>query len=297
MKTAPGLKLTPERLRNLKVLKPTGLFASSFDLQILRAVFKWKVLPRFLIKSMFRKGENEKTFEKKLERLVTKGLIQRVDHIGKIRFYQMTEQGFLRFRQGLDGFQEEGFASENIWHDFLTMALQFGLWSAAKPNEVEIVTEQEMRRFYRAELPYWLPSIELHRPDGFTKFQCSKGKSILSFEVEISRKANDRYDPVCQYYQKNTDIDFVIWLMRDTALMKLVKERILLSGDDLDRHGFILLDDFKTNFWNAQVLMHQKESKKFVTLMSDYVRLPVETTSEICRQNVSLTFLKALSSN
>ena len=254
-------------------------------------------MPRFLIKSIFRRSESEKTFEKRLERLAKKGLLQRVDHLGTARFFQLTAQGFLRFRQGLDGFQEEGFASENLWHDFLSLALQLGLWSAAKPNSVEIVTEQEIRRFYRSEMPYWLPSTELHRSDGFTRFNNSLGYSIFSFEVEISRKATDRYDPVCQYYQKNTDIDLVVWLIRDSTLMKIIQERILLSADSLDRHAFILLEDFKTNFWNAKILMHQKGSIKFIDLMSERVGLPIESISEACRDNLTLNFVKILSSN
>lgn len=245
---------------------------------------------------MFWKSGSEKTFEKKLERLVTKGLLQRVEHIGRIRFFQLTHQGFLRFRQGLDGFREEGFASESLWHDFLTLALQLGLWSAARPSGVEIVTEQDIRRFYRNELPYWLPSTELHRSDGFTRFKGSSEHKIVSFEVEISRKAVDRYDPVCQYYQKNTDIDLVVWLIRDLTLMKVIQERIILSADSLNRHGFILLEDFKTNFWDAEVLMHQKGSIKFVNLMSELVSLPVETISEACRENLTLNFEKILSS-
>ncbi len=246
---------------------------------------------------MFWKSGNEKTFEKKLERLVTKGLLQRVDHIGRIRFFQLTHQGFLRFRQGLDGFREEGFASENLWHDFLTLSLQLGLWSAARPSGVEIVTEQDIRRFYRNELPHWLPSTELHRSDGLTRFKRGSEYKIVSFEVEISRKAVDRYDPVCQYYQKNTDIDFVVWMIRDSTLMKVIQERIILSADSLNRHGFILVEDFKTKFWDAAVLMHQKGSVKFVDLMSDLVSLPVETISETCRESITLNFEKMLSSN
>lgn len=273
------------------------MYATKFDLQILTAVFKWKILPRFLIKYLFWKDGKEKTFEKKLERLVTKGLLQRVDHLGKFRFFQLTQQGFLRFRQGLDGFQEEGFASENLWHDFLAMSLQFGLWAAAKPRTVEIVTEQDMRRFCREEMPYWLPSTELHRPDGFTRFQNSNVKKIISYEVEISRKSAERYDPICQYYQKNNDIDLVVWLIRDQTLMKQVQERILLSDDSLDRHAFILLEDFQACFWSAKVLLHQKDSITFVELMSKLVGLPIELVSNTCRDDIKMNFLKTLSSS
>lgn len=253
-------------------------------MKILALVFKWKVAPPFLLKASFMRGEKEKTFEKRIERLVRKGLLKRISHIGILKFLQLTDAGFLRFKQGLDGFKEEGFASESVWHDFLTSALQLGLWCSAKPDNVEIVSEQEMRRFYQKELPYWLPKIDGHRPDGITRFKNLNQSKVVAFEVEISQKSSDRYGPVFQFYNSNPEIDLVIWLVKNKSLKKMLIENIRHLNDvGQEKHAFILLDEFKTSFWDANVDLGQKSPIKYVELMSQLCQKDVISVSEACR--------------
>lgn len=275
------------------VKKPTGEFASVFDLKVLAFIFKWKISPNFVLKAQLKRDEKNKTFEKRIDRLVHKGLLQRADHLGKVRLFQLTDAGFLRFRQGIDGFKEEGFASESLGHDFITLALQLGLWASAKPKRIDIVSEQELRRFYYKELPSWLPRIEGHRPDGITRFKHPNGSRIIAYEVEISQKAHERYLPVMQYYNSCSDIDLVVWLVKNQSLRRVITESIkMVNTNSLSKHAFILLDNFKTSYWDAMVEFDQKPSCTYVELMSELCRNDVEPLSEACRQTLFSDFLK-----
>ncbi len=209
---------------------------------------------------------------------------------GRVGLYRLTDAGFLRFKQGLDGFKEEGFRSESIGHDLLTLALQLGPWVYAKPKAVEIVSEQELRRYYRKELPRWVPKTETHRPDGFSCFRSENGKSIVAFEVEINSKQSDRYNPVFQYYSKESSIEKVIWLVKNKGLKSLLIEKCTyVDNSSLKKHHFILLEDFKTKFWSAVVTSDQKSPATFESLMYGMCLSEVQGVSNICPEGRELS--------
>ena len=256
-------------IQNLQFENPTGAYANDKELKILGLVFKWKIIPLFILSAHLLRGENPLTFKKRVYRLVEKGLLKKVKHLGDLVFFQLTKAGFLRFRQGLDGLKEDGFASEAIRHDFLSMALQLGPWAMTKPRSVEIVSEQELRRFIFNELPSWLPTIDTHRPDGFTQFKKNNRSRVFAFEIEINSKPSDRYGSTFQYYNKHRDIDLVIWLVKNKGLKKILIDNCLhVDERDISKHAFILLDDFKSSFWDAKIEVGQKTPISFVSMMS-----------------------------
>lgn len=264
---------------------------------MLAFVFKWKVAPLFALKAQLKRGEKDKTFEKRIERLVRKGLLQRVAHLGQVRLLQLTDAGFLRFRQGIDGFKEEGFASESLGHDFITLALQFGIFVSAKPKAIDIVSEQEMRRFQYKELPAWMPKIDGHRPDGITRFKHVNETQIIAYEVEVSSKEHERYLPVMQYYNSRKDISFVIWLVKNQSLKRIIIESArMVNPSSLSKHAFILLDDFKSSYWDAMVEIDQKTSTSYVGLMSQLARQDISLVSEQCRTTTFSDFQRLSSS-
>jgi len=280
------------------VSRPTGLYANPKDLQILRTIFKWKVLPPSTLRYLLAQNENPKTFEKRLERLVHRKLLQKVEHVGVLRMLQLSEAGFLRFKNGVDYLKEDGFASEAIWHDFVTVALQLGIWAAAKPSCVDLVSEQELRRFYMQELPHWIPSCDIHRPDGFSRFKLPNGIRLVAYEVEISRKSADRYDSAAQFYATSSQVDSVIWLVKDEALMKTIQSKVQLNDSSMmDMHNFILFKTFQDKFWDAEFIDGQKRGQKLVEVMSEMSQAPVEHLSSVCRETLVSDFLKKLASN
>lgn len=279
----------------MQVETPTGLYASHSDLKIMALIFKWKIAPMFIIKASLHRGEKEQTFEKRVHRLVRRGLIQKVDHLGEFRFFQLTEKGFLRFKQTLDGLKEDGFASEAMGHDFLSLAMQLGAWAHAKPKSVEIVSEQEMRRFNVSELPSWLPSLDGHRPDGFTRFKHGNKSRILAYEIEINAKHSERYISVMQYYNRRSDIDLVLWLVKNNSHRKLIIDTcVYVDKVSLSKHAFILLDDFKSSHWDAMVEFDQKPPMKLGNLMYRFCQPDVQGPSALCLTTGVSDFLKYL---
>ena len=224
--------LTTKSISTKKILEiePNGGAVNTNELAILRLVFKWKVLPVSIIKGCLRKNESMDTFRRRVNRLIERGLLKRVVYIGRLTLIQLTEYGFTRMKNGIDGFKEDGFSSEALWHDFLSAALQLGPLAPLKSKNFEIVTEQEMRRFFKRDLPSWLPDIDSHRPDGFSKFKFKDRNKILAYEVEISTKSPDRYDSVAQYYARLVQVECVVWLVKNSAAVDTIQKSLLRYG-------------------------------------------------------------------
>lgn len=274
---------------------PNGGFVNEVELQILRLVFKWKVLSFSIIRLSLRNGENENTFKQRVNRLVRKGFLRRIKYLGKLTLLSLTDFGFLRMKNGLDGFKEEGFASEAVWHDFLSVALQLGPLAACKVNNFETVSEQQIRRFFLKDLPYWIPNIDSHRPDGFTRLKQNGKFKIIAYEVEISVKTSDRYDAVCQYYARSNQINHVVWLVKNQSHLNLIQNSILRFDETgLSKHSFILLNDFIENFWLAKAYTGQQSSGSFVDLMYFLGISEISTVYSACTETAVSDFLKEL---
>lgn len=280
---------------NITTQKPHGGFVNEKELQILKLVFKWKVLSFSIIKMCLLKNENEHTFKQRVNRLVQKGYLQRIDYIGKLILYQLTEFGFLRMKNGIDGFKEEGFASEALWHDFVSVAFQLGVFASVNSKNVEIVTEQQLRRFQRKELPFWVPQVESHRPDGFTRFKSNNSIRIAAYEIETSVKTMDRYDSICQYYAKSADVDLIFWIVKNkTHYQAILKSILRIDASIATKHVFILMSDFASYFWEAKTFCGQEPGLPYVSMMSSKCILDISEMYQACIETSVPDFLKDL---
>lgn len=199
-------------------------------------------------------------------------------------------------KNGLDGIKEDGFASEALWHDYLTIALQLGRLATYKSQKIEIVTEQEMRRYLKTDLPYWVPNIDSHRPDGFTKFVTSENHNrIVAYEVEISTKTPERYDSVAQYYTKLPQVELVVWLVKNANATEIIQKALARHKEvRMSRHCFILLDDFISNFWEAKSYNGQQPPTNFVRVLSAACPTDVLSLSAPCPEDLLSDFLTNL---
>ena len=293
-KKANGKNSTSKKF-SAPIIRPNGQYANEKDLQILRSIFKWKILPASTCKLLCSPSENPRSFEKRIERLLTRRMLQRIDHIGKLRVLQLSQEGFIRFKNDIDGLKEDGYASELVWHDFLTVAFQLGIWAAGKPRGVDLITEQELRRYFKHDLPHWLPNVDSHRPDGFTRFKTDSSMRMMAYEVEMSRKTIDRYDSVAQYYSRTPQVEYILWLVKDPAIMTAIQKCV--TNDDSSRlgaHHFILFDDFKDKFWDAKFVAGHKRGTTLIQLMSECSGFNVEIMSEACRETVTVDFTKKI---
>jgi len=282
------------RNRENQVSKPIGAYLNKIDLQILKTVYMWKVIPPSILKTMLLPNEKDNNFSQRKLRLVKRNCLGQILLAGKLPLLQLGSDGLSRLKHEVDGIKEDGSASEAPWHDFLVVALQLGLWAAAKPKNIDFVTEQQMRRFNQTQLPRWIPDCSIHRPDGYTRFRERNRSSLIAYEVEISRKNMERYDSVCQFYAHAQDVTRVIWLVRDKSIMELIERRAALLSHGSSKHSFILLDDFKDQFWKAKFVSGQEPGLDLVKLMSSLCHLDIESLSSACHDTLVSDFRKKL---
>jgi hypothetical protein len=157
-----------------------------------------------------------------------------------------------------------------------------------------MITDQQMRRFEKSYLPKWIPDSTFHRPDGYTKFKCENKISLVAYEVELNRKSGDRYDSLCQFYASSKDITLVIWLVKNQSLMNFIINRASLLSDKTDKHCFILLDEFKTLFWDAKFVAGRETGRSLADVMSSLSQTDVNSLSKVCHETVVLDFQKKL---
>lgn len=272
-----------------------GFLANESDLRILRNLFKWKILPSTTCKQISLPNDKPKTFEKRIDRLLRRGMIQRLNHIGRLRLLQLTQDGFNRIRNDVDRLKEEGFLSESIWHDFMVLVFHLGFWAVSKPKTVDLVSEQELRRFYAQDLPYWVPRTDTHRPDGFTRLSSTRGSRILAIEVELSRKESDRYEFISQYYAENRNIDFILWLVKNKSMLDQIKNCVArVDSSRIDDHIFILFDEYADKLWKAKIVSGHKTGHDLIDLLSECHGFDVGTLSVLHGENTLLDFRKKI---
>ncbi len=296
LKTKRKKSTNSKRHKKRPMESPIGSYANNLELKILKTIFKWKLMPSSTLRWMLTPNEKRNSFNQRKIRMQDRNLIKHVNLGGKLSLYQLGADGFSRLKHELDGFKEDGFLSEAPWHDFVVMTLQLGLWLIGNPENVELISEQQMRRFEKSYLPYWVPDPALHRPDGYTRFKNGNDIKLVAYEVELSRKSADRYDSICQFYSKSQDVDLVIWLVRNKALMNFILKRAALFSESLGKHCFILMDEFKTSFWDSKFKSGQEGGRSLADLMSLLSHCDVTSLSLACHHSIVNDFRKMLTS-
>lgn len=174
----------------------------------------------------------------------------------KYQVWQLTKKGFDYIVDTLDvTLKENGYASENVFHDYLVTAFHVGEWIFVQPPEVELFSEQELRRNWPSNYPSWVPEIQVHRPDGYTLLRNGKEKKLIAIEVELSAKNFEIYQEVSSFYDDMENISSVLWLVRHQSLMNKIQKAIhSRRGNRSEIHNFVLLSDFKKYFWDAKII-------------------------------------------
>lgn len=232
------------------------------DSSILNFLWKWKLASTGTLHEAIGRPRSPYSTYKALERLERHKFIRTEDTFKQnFSSWVLTDKGFEVIRETLGELAEEGYKSENHWHDRNVVAFHLGEWATHQLPIVTHFSEQEMRRRPLECYPEWVPKSKDHRPDGYTKISTGDKDTVLAFEVEIWAKALSTYETTLRFYQLMRGIERIYWLVGDP----LVKEQILrartcVRENSQNLHVFIHINDYIKFGWDAPVTNERSET-------------------------------------
>jgi hypothetical protein len=262
------------------------------DVEVLKALWKWKMLTSAALWKGFFPDKDANTSYTRLWKLGAGGFIDRrlIDSLGRGFVWVLTKKGFHCIQDALPELKEVGYLSENITHDFYVSAVHAGDWLIHRPPQVELFSEQELRRIDPEMYADWVPFSEIHRPDGYWRVPVHGKLVAVALEVEHAQKAAIRYRFTAGFYQEHQQIFRAVWVVRDMALCNSIRKQIKAGfPDTLDLHDFILLEDFKKQGWNATFIHGVEKGRPLKDLLNGGFR----HASSICRGSDLLDTRKA----
>lgn len=251
------MKGSKKQIQKFRVNKNRGrpAFASPRDSKILEFLWKWKFASSASIHHAVGGASSPYSTFKTLERLRGHGLIELHKSFKySFRAWQLSDLGFDAIREDLGDLAEEGYLSENLWHDRNVLAFQLGEWPSYNIPVVQHFTEQEMRRYAAESYPAWVPQINDRRADGYTKVAGLEASPVIAYEVELSAKAISRYESIIRYYRVIRQVDLVYWLVANEQIKNCILQAKTCTKDPSDNyHVFVDLEDYRKNGWDAVV--------------------------------------------
>ncbi len=228
------------------------------DIQVLDFLWTWKVASQQMLKLIGYPNQSEWWAYKAIKQLEREEYIQRLPR-GKnldLEVWTLTHLGFEVVFMDRDDIVERRFKPHAPAHDYFATCLQLGaLWTSAW--EKVFFTEQMLASLRKSNFPKDFANDEGHVPDGMTMLRHGLKEFAVGYEVDLNLKDADRYSLTYQYYQKLKIVPVVFWLVRNDwiagRIQKLLKE-VRYSENEKSIFSFILLEDFKTNLWNAKII-------------------------------------------
>ena len=247
-------------------LRGRGFFLTDRDSTILKFIWRWKAAGTATIHDAIVRPSSAYAAYKALERLEAYGYIEcaRNDE-HRYSAWQLTEKGFLSIRESLGELTEEGYLSENPWHDRNALAFHLGEWSTWQFPNVKLCTEQELRRRHEEDYPAWVPTAKGHRPDGYTRIESGRKSWLLAFEAELVHKSVARYESTLRHYRMLRQVDRVFWMVGSADVKsQILRARACVQDESDDFHLFVDAAEYRASGWNARVT--NERSKTLFTM-------------------------------
>lgn len=239
-----------------------GFYMSDRDRNILHFLWRWKLASTATIHEAICRPQTPYSTYKTLERLAKNKLVRTEDTLEQnFSSWVLTDRGFESIRGSLGDLTEEGYKSENHWHDRNVLALHLGEWSTHQFPIVSFFTEQEIRRRPVENYPSWVPKTKDHRPDGYTRIAANDGDVILAMEAELWPKALSIYETNLKFYQLMRGIHRVYWLTgSDLVREQILRARECIKERTENLHVFVAFEDYFKNGWEASVINERSET-------------------------------------
>ncbi|MBP9708928.1 MAG: hypothetical protein KBD78_14930 [Oligoflexales bacterium] len=231
----------------------------TLDQKMLLFIWKWKLCTASSLYVKFMPNLQANTAYKRIDNLKKRGLIcLQSDKAGEVSPWTLTKKGFESIKSLLPDLAEEGFQSETLIHDQLVTAIHLGEWLVGLPEGCELITEQELRRIHPEHYPNWVPQSKVHRPDGY--WYIGGNENVIALELEISRKQQDLYISICQFYKKQSQISMVVWVVNNKSQAHGLHSLFEEWGAK-DKHQFIFLSAIHKLGWKAPIVIGSESGK------------------------------------
>jgi hypothetical protein len=233
------------------------------DYDLLMFIWEWKVVGTDTLHQKFFTNATYQTCYNRLRKLeLAKYLDQVFVKEGNRKAWIITRKGFGVIKEFLVELRETGFKSESPCHDYVASRFQLGDFARSKPQCVEFVTEQMLRRYEPCLLPSWLNVGMNRRPDGYTAILKTPRRILTAIEFERTPKDKYAYSDIASQYRYSNYIDYVLWLVPTRSLAARIDQLMAEHDSSQQRkHQFVLLDDFLQSGWGASVIQGSHSGK------------------------------------
>lgn len=232
---------------------PTAILSSSKDLPLLMFLWRWKVSTTAVLSHKFYPERTPAKAYEKLRKLERAGFIQaRCNHTADHFIWMLDKRGFSVLRFHLLDMKEEGYLSENMFHDLLVAAVHLGDSLFKEINTIEFFTEQELRRLDPVTFPEWVPHCS-RRPDGYWAVRQNSGYKVVALEVELSIKADAEYESIARFYEEREGVHQILWVVKRASIAKKIHALMERVTRRAFKHSFLILDPFYSLGWQAPI--------------------------------------------
>lgn len=225
------------------------------DLEVFHFLWRWKFVNTKTLAIKFYTDNSPWTAYKRLYRLNKAGFI-RTEYIKikKAHVWTLTQKGFKAIEELLPHLENPGFKGDNPKHDFLVSSVHIGEWLFGAPDGCDLFSEQQLRRYPTEFYPTWVPNPGYYQPDGYWHINTENSQTTISLEVELSQKANSRYEKVTTFFNFYKKVLFGVWIVPSKAaanrLMATFNQK---SKRPSSPHQFLLVDDILKLNWDAPI--------------------------------------------
>lgn len=235
--------------------KPIEL-SNELGVPLLKFLWKWKLVSNAgLARRFFAHTTHPFSSYNWLLRLKHAHYIdQRWDEQGQSFLWTLDRAGFCAIKDFLPPLREEGYSSESPRHDWLASAFHMGNWLVRAPAGIQLISEQELRRYETEVYPNWIPKDSSHRPDGYWYRPIPGSARIVAFEMETNRKNASRYEGVGSFYGETAQISRVLWIVLSLSEAKRIDDHLSKGlGSRTELHSFVRLNSFLKQGWSAPI--------------------------------------------
>ncbi|USN48496.1 MAG: hypothetical protein H6626_05235 [Pseudobdellovibrionaceae bacterium] len=225
------------------------------DIPMLIHLWKWKVASTASLYYKYFHNVKSEVAYNRLNRLRKHGFLQvRTDIHGKNPVWMLDKKGFIAIIDFLPELKESGYRSENIRHDLWCSAIHLGEFLIEQPKNVQIITEQQLRRYHIEDLPAWVPNPEAHRPDGYMRMTNGEHKTTIAIELEKSRKTTAQLEKLVDFYSEFKLNFLVLWILEGKGLQRRLSSTIEKAIDKNKVHNMVMLKDYFKQGWQSKVV-------------------------------------------